>query len=308
MDKANTNTSSAATGRTKAPKKRNSDIRKEQNRIASRAYREKRKQKLALLDEILKTDSQTDSMSSVSDDNEGYTTSWSLSRHASNSPVPATLSAVPVNSPWPVMSPPLSSSVPGYGHEAYDGWMNSFDQQSNGYSTGNDYVHPYIPNEVGDNALGTSAPYNVQSITSITSAPSTPPVAPVPLDPMLVANHFTQQQRHPQPGQHPNLPNSSTYGGEETQRQLWVGSLEDNAMVALERFAGFSYVQQQQVLAMIRKRRNMSQNTSSHQAMEYGYPTCQATPPPTSQFINSDYRKYQTMRQASGSPIPSGHH
>ncbi|KAI1437558.1 hypothetical protein GGR50DRAFT_46379 [Xylaria sp. CBS 124048] len=50
-------------------KPRNSAVRKEQNRKASWAYREKRKQKLALLDEILRAESRTDvSMSSVSDE------------------------------------------------------------------------------------------------------------------------------------------------------------------------------------------------------------------------------------------------
>ncbi|KAI2467723.1 hypothetical protein F4781DRAFT_400931 [Annulohypoxylon bovei var. microspora] len=304
----NSNTSTAS-GRTKTLKKRNSDVRKEQNRIASRAYREKRKQKLALLDEILKSDSQTDSMSSVSDETEGYTTSWSLqSRQASNSPIPAALSTVPVASPWPVVSPPMSSAVPGYGHDTYDGWMNSYDHPSHTYPTSNDYVQSYMTTEVGDHSLDASS-YNIQSIPSVTSTPSTPPVPSIPLDPMLVS-HFTQQHRHPQSAQHQNMANSSNLAGgdDEIQRQLWVGSLEENALTALERFSGYSHVQQQQVLAWIRKRRNLSHNTSSHQGLEYRYPTCQATPPPSAQFVNNDFRKYQSMRQASGSPIPHGHH
>ncbi|KAI1096215.1 hypothetical protein F5B19DRAFT_488830 [Rostrohypoxylon terebratum] len=297
----NTNATTTTSGRTKAPKKRNSDVRKEQNRIASRAYREKRKQKLALLDEILKSDSQTDSMSSVSDETEGYTTSWSLqSRQASNSPIPVALSAVPVTSSWPVVSPPMSSAVPNYGHDTYDGWMNSFDHPSHTFPTSNDYVQSYLATEVRDHSLDTSASYNMQSIPSVTSTPSTPPVPAVPLDPMLV-NQFAQHH-HPQSMQ--------SQGDDEISRQLWVGSLEDNALTALERFGGYSHVQQQQVLAWVRKRRNLSHNTSSHQGLEYRYPTCQATPPPSvpAQFVNSDFRKYQSMRQASGSPIPHGHH
>ncbi|KAI1455716.1 hypothetical protein F4805DRAFT_264585 [Annulohypoxylon moriforme] len=305
----NTNTSTTS-GRTKAPKKRNSDVRKEQNRIASRAYREKRKQKLALLDEILKSDSQTDSMSSVSDETEGYTTSWSLqSRQASNSPIPAALSTVPVASPWPVVSPPMSSAVPSYGHDTYDGWMNSFDHSSHNFPTSNDYVQSYLATEVGDHSLDASASYNMQSMPSVTSTPSTPPIPSIPMDPMLVSQFA--QHRHPQSAQNQgmaNLSNPVGGGDDEISRQLWVGSLEDNALTALERFGGYSHVQQQQVLAWVRKRRNLSQNASSHQGLEYRYPTCQATPPPSAQFVNSDFRKYQSMRHASGSPIPHGHH
>ncbi|KAI1382229.1 hypothetical protein F4677DRAFT_401286 [Hypoxylon crocopeplum] len=307
MDKTNMNTSTS--GRTKTPKKRNSDVRKEQNRIASRAYREKRKQKLALLDEILKTDSQTDSMSSVSDETEGYTASWALqSRQASNSPVPATLPVVPVPAQWPAASPSMPPAVPAYGHDTYDGWMNSFDQQNNAYTTGNTYGHTFIPTEVGENSLNTAS-YNMQSIPSITSAPSTPPVPPVPLDPMLV-NHYAPHH-HTQLGQNHSITNPSslpTYGDDEVHRQSWVASLEDDVLVAVERFAGFSHVQQQQVLALIQKRRDLSRNTSGHQSLDFRYPACQATPPPSAQFVSNDFRKYQTMRQASGSPIPNGHH
>ncbi|RSL56295.1 hypothetical protein CEP54_008925 [Fusarium duplospermum] len=47
------NNKPAQVKKAKAPAKRNSEARREQNRIASRNYREKRKQKLALLNEIL---------------------------------------------------------------------------------------------------------------------------------------------------------------------------------------------------------------------------------------------------------------
>ncbi|KAI2640527.1 hypothetical protein GGS26DRAFT_538536 [Hypomontagnella submonticulosa] len=305
MDKATSSASLATSTRTKAPKKRNSDVRKEQNRIASRAYREKRKQKLALLDEILKSDSQTDSMSSVSDETEGYTGSWSLqSRQASNSPAPSAMHAVPVATPWPAASPSMSSSVPAYGHDTYDGWMNSFEQPNNVFPAANNYVHPFIHSEIGGNSLENAASYNVQSIAAITSAPSTPPVAPIPLDPMLVPNHFVPQRRHHQPEQGQNLATSSNpgYDDDEMQRQLWVASLEDGALLALERFAGFSHAQQQQTMAMIQKRRHISQNASNHHGIDFRYQTCQATPPPSTRFVNTDFRKYQSMRQASGSP------
>ncbi|OTB08835.1 hypothetical protein M426DRAFT_18904 [Hypoxylon sp. CI-4A] len=295
MDRTTTNTTTS--GRTKAPKKRNSDIRKEQNRIASRAYREKRKQKLALLDEILKTDSQTDSMSSASDETEAHSASWS--RQASDSPVPAAL----VPTQWSTASPSMSSAVPSYGHNTYDGWMNPFEQQNNAFPTSNDYMNPFISPEVGSNSLEVSSSYSVQPISSITSAPLTPPVPPILLDPLLGGGHYTPQ--HTYATHHQNIADSPdpVYGDDEIQRQLWVASLEDNTLAALEKFAGFSHVQQQQILAVIQKRKNIP----SHQGLELRYPAYQSTPPPSARFINTDYRKYQNMRHASGSPVPHGH-
>ncbi|KAI1661426.1 hypothetical protein F4813DRAFT_385957 [Daldinia decipiens] len=304
MDKASTNTTLASSTRTKQPKKRNSDVRKEQNRIASRAYREKRKQKLALLDEILKSDSQTDSMSSVSDETDGYNGSWTFQdRQASGSPVPGALQ-VPAVAQWAAASPSISSAVPSYSHGAYEGWMSSFNQPDNAFPASNEYAHSFIPTEVGDNSLGNPVQFTIQSLTS---APSTPSVPPIPLDPLLVANNFAPQHRHNQLAQHRNIPSSSNpiYNNDETQRQLWVASLEDDVLVELERFAGYSHIQQQQILAMIQKRRSLAQNRSNHQNVEFRYPTCQATPPSTAQFVNTDFRKYQSMRQVSGSPIPS---
>ncbi|OTB18405.1 hypothetical protein K445DRAFT_9359 [Daldinia sp. EC12] len=305
MDKASTNTSPASSARSKQPKKRNSDVRKEQNRIASRAYREKRKQKLALLDEILKSDSQTDSMSSVSDETDGYNGSWTFQdRQASGSPIPGALQ-VPAVAQWAAASPPMSSSVPNYTHDAYEGWMNSFSQPENTFPTNNEFAHPFIPTEVGDNSLGNSVPFNMQSLTSATSTPSIPSI---PLDPLLVANNFAPQHRHNQLAQSRNIMGSPNpvYNNDEAQRQLWVSSLEDDVLAELERFAGYSHVQQQQILAMIQKRRSLGQNGSNHQNIEFKYQAYQATPPSTAQFVNTDFRKYQSMRQASGSPIPSG--
>ncbi|KAI1779993.1 hypothetical protein F4818DRAFT_161415 [Hypoxylon cercidicola] len=309
MDKTTSSNTSTTSSRTKSAKKRNSDVRKEQNRIASRAYREKRKQKLALLDEILKTDSQTDSMSSISDETEGYTASWSLaqSRHASNSPVPATLSTVPVTTQWSTTSPPMPSAVPGYSHDSYENWMNCFDRPSNAFPNNNDYVQQYVSTEVGGNSLDTVASYSMPSLPSMTSAPSTPPVPSMPLDPMLVAN-FAPHSHHAQPAHIPGSSNLPTYNSEDLQRQIWVDSLEDNAVMALERFSGLSHVQQKQVLALIHERRQIPRSTSHDQGSEFMYPTCQATPPPSAQFISADFRKYQDMRQASGSPIPGRHH
>ncbi|KAI1759757.1 hypothetical protein GGR53DRAFT_512658 [Hypoxylon sp. FL1150] len=302
---------STTSSRTKMAKKRNSDVRKEQNRIASRAYREKRKQKLALLDEILKTDSQTDSMSSVSDETEGYTASWSLaqSRHASNSPVPAALSAVPVATQWSATSPPMSSAIPGYSHDSYESWISCYDRPNNTYSTtSNDYVQQYVSAEIGGNSLDAPVSYNMSSLPSMTLAPSTPPVPPMPLEP-LIATNFTPRPPHAQPVHITSSSNLPTYINEDLQRQIWVDSLEDSTVMALEKFGGLSHVQQRQVLTLIQERRQLHPPSTAHdQNSEFMHPTCQATPPPSAQFISTDFRKYQNMRQASGSPIPSRHY
>ncbi len=217
-------------------------------------------------------------MSSVSDEPEGYAGSWSLqSRQASNSPAPATL---PLVSPWPVPSPAMSSVIPAYGHDTYEGWMSTFDQQDNAYPTSNEYVHPYIPTETGDNALGTAAAYNLQSIPSMASDPSTPPIQSIPLDPSL-SNSFSLHHHHVPP------PLFQTHDDDEIQRQSWVASLEEDALVALDKFAGLSHVQQQKALVLIRKRRGLSQNAANYQNFEFGYPSCQATPPPSGKRNNT---------------------
>ncbi|KAI0176293.1 hypothetical protein GGR52DRAFT_354321 [Hypoxylon sp. FL1284] len=310
MDVTNSSNASTTCSRAKSAKKRNSDVRKEQNRIASRAYREKRKQKLALLDEILKTDSQTDSMSSVSDETEGYTAAWSLaqSRHASGSPVPAALSTVPTTAAqWSTTGPPMPSVVPEYGHDSYDGWTSYFGRSGNAFPASNDYTQQFVLAEVGGHSLDTASSYNLPSIPSMTSGSSTPPMPPISLDPLL-ATSFQAQPHHTQPLHISSSSNLPSYGGEDLQRQLWIDSLDDNSVLALKRFGGLSYVQQRQVLATIQEKRHVPRNTSHDQNSGFIYPTCQATPPPSAHFISTDFRKYQSMRQASNSPIPRRHH
>lgn len=223
-------------------------------------------------------------MSSVSDETEGYTASWSLaqSRHASNSPVPAALSTVPVAPQWSATSPPLSSAIPGYSHDGYESWMNCYDRPNNAFSTSNDYAQQYLSTEAGGNSLDAAASYNMSSLPSMTSAPSTPPVPPMPLDPLLATN-FTPHPHHAQPVHISNLP---TYNNEDLQRQIWVDSLEDNTVMALEKFGGLSHVQQRHVLALIQERRQLPpRSTSQDQNSEFLYPTCQATPPPSGKRV-----------------------
>ncbi|KAI1082874.1 hypothetical protein F5B20DRAFT_487971 [Whalleya microplaca] len=261
MDK--TNTSSTTSNQGRASKSRNSDVRKEQNRVASRAYREKRKQKLALLNEILKSDSQTDSMSSVSDETDGYHASLSFpdSRHASHSPTPSVLPAVPVSAPWPPANQPMPSGVPAYGQGGYDScWMDSLGRPNDEFAERSDYVNSFIPTDAVGNPLGSSAQY-LPSIPTIASLPSTPPM---PLDPLLADNTLGHQNIG-------GSPNFSVYDDEEAQRQVWSTGLEDDVLVTLENFAKLNNAQQQQVLSIIQKGRIPQQPTSSDQNFDYRF-------------------------------------
>ncbi|KAI0008021.1 hypothetical protein F4779DRAFT_468085 [Xylariaceae sp. FL0662B] len=295
MDRTNTSSSQA-----KSSRSRNSDIRKEQNRIASRAYREKRKQKLALLNEILKSDSQTDSMSSVSDEADGYHTSlpFSQSRHASHSPTPAVLPLVSVpSSPWPAASPPMASGVQAYSQGGYDScWMDSLGPPPNDEFPGrSDYVHPFIPADAAGNPLGTATQY----IPSIPSVAALPPTPPLPLDPLLADSALARQGIT-------NSPNFSVYDDEEARRQAWAAGLEEDVMVALECFAKLNSVQQQQVLAIIQKGRSPHPPTTSGPGFEYRFQDFPGSPPLPDQYLRSDLHKNQCARQSAGSPIPSG--
>ncbi|KAI1322214.1 hypothetical protein F5Y16DRAFT_51358 [Xylariaceae sp. FL0255] len=107
MDKAKPSGSQETSGGQSSKRKGgNSATRKEQNRKASRIYREKRRQKLALLDELLRTDH--DSLSSASDETDSNYMAppeqdVNAQCRASKSPTPGYL-ATPVPPPPPPMA------------------------------------------------------------------------------------------------------------------------------------------------------------------------------------------------------------
>ncbi|KAI0913726.1 hypothetical protein F4823DRAFT_538006 [Ustulina deusta] len=232
---------------------RNSDIRKEQNRIASRAYREKRRQKLALLDEILKSDNHTDSMSSVSDETEynstapapefGTMESTSRTRNSSHSPAPYYMSAVPALPSGGVQH--LPSNNPNCDAEAYVGY------------SAKEYVQ-------GPERLGTHAHNpDISAIGMRTGYVSTlPPIAPMPSAPMFpfdeefMGDPFSA---YPLPdGSMPSFP-APTSG------------YDTNMINALQCLSRLNDSQQQQIVAYIQKRRNVMQPTAAGQALDFGY-------------------------------------
>ncbi|KAI5926830.1 hypothetical protein F4810DRAFT_707369 [Camillea tinctor] len=263
MDRSSNDTSATNSGRTRAPKSRNSDIRKEQNRVASRAYREKRKKKLALLDELLKSDSHTDSMSSVSDETDGNHTSFSIahSRHASNSPAPVVPPTHPSTAHWAATTQAMTSNAPSYGQETYaDYWMNNFDRSQDMFIPGTDYLQSFIPTDVASNNLETSSQYvsGIPSIAPVSSAPS------VLLDPALSESHLTTCHTYStQNGNIHNSPYISSYDDRE------ISGLESNMIHALESMAKLSYAQQQHVIELVQKRRSLSYSTTSDQSLDY---------------------------------------
>ncbi|KAI0594453.1 hypothetical protein F4775DRAFT_431058 [Biscogniauxia sp. FL1348] len=276
MDRASNDTSTTNGGRPRAPKSRNSDIRKEQNRVASRAYREKRKKKLALLDELLKSDSHTDSMSSVSDEMDGHHTPLSIahSRHASNSPAPVAPSIHPSTAHWAATTQAMASNAPSYSQETYaDCWMNSFDHSQDIFTPGTDYLQSFIPTDVASNSLRTASQYagGIQSIAPMSSAPS------VALDPALSDSHLTTYHTY---STHNGSINNSPYIPAYDDGE--ISGLENDMIHALESLSKLSYSQQQHVFDLVQKRRSLSYSTTSDHSLDYSkYADYQMAMPPT---------------------------
>ncbi|KAI1345150.1 hypothetical protein F5Y15DRAFT_18678 [Xylariaceae sp. FL0016] len=232
--------STASNGQAKGPKSRNSEVRKEQNRIASRAYREKRKQRLALLDEILKSDSQTDSMSSVSDETQGISTPHSVSRcrDLAKSPAPKA-SSLPTKPQWPAVAQ-------SFRQEPYENhWMKYSDRNSDMFATPHNYLPPtpshYIP-----------------SVAPTPSATSTPVFS---FDPGITTPHLISYQIYPTYFQEPQ--SLSRYDGSEVQ------SSEEDMMSAVESLSRLNSSQQQQVMAAVQRRRRLSHSERDNHSLEF---------------------------------------
>ncbi|KAI8947694.1 hypothetical protein F4801DRAFT_494088 [Xylaria longipes] len=244
---------------TRRRKGRNSDIRKEQNRIASRAYREKRRQKLALLDEILRSDNHTDSMSSVSDETEYNSTtaaseframeSTGKTRHSSNSPAPYYMSAVPALASVPAGIHHLPSNGPNRDTEAYASSYSVKDyggQEAERLAT----QHAGYADDPIISTIGMSSGY-ASPLPSVTPMPSTPMF---PFDEEFVGDSFNVYPP----------PDSSALG-------FPVASGYDPNMInALQSLSRLNDTQQQQIVALIQKRREMPP-TATDNAFHLGY-------------------------------------
>ncbi|KAI3329178.1 hypothetical protein HD806DRAFT_548315 [Xylariaceae sp. AK1471] len=227
---------------TRKRKGRNSDLRKEQNRIASRAYREKRKQKLALLNEILKSDSHTDSMSSVSDETEFNPTTPALeframeephrSRHSSDSPAPFYLPPVPALAPMAAGIQPLSSNGPSCDTETYVSYpMSGYSQENDEIATHAEYAR--------DSIVGMSSDYGSPH-SSVTPMPSTPLF---PYNEEFVGDAFSA---YPLPdGSMPSFSATSGY--------------DPNMINALQSISRLNDSQQQEIVAYLQKKRSLVQ-------------------------------------------------
>ncbi|KAK5634430.1 hypothetical protein RRF57_010143 [Xylaria bambusicola] len=228
---------------------RNSDIRKEQNRIASRAYREKRRQKLALLDEILK-DTHPDSMSSVSDETESPAPEFRTmeptrrTRNSSHSPAPYFMPSVPA-----IPSVPMPSNGPSHDADAYVSYLvKDYVQDAEGLAT-----HTHNPNS---SAIGMSTGY-VSSLPPISPMPSTPMF---PFDEDFMGDPFST---YPLPGSSvTSFPNPNS-------------GYDSNMINALQSLSRLDDGQQQQILAILQKKRSFLHPDNT---LDPTYSTYQAVP------------------------------
>ncbi|KAI0972561.1 hypothetical protein F4678DRAFT_43178 [Xylaria arbuscula] len=264
---ATSNSPPAPDSQTRKRKGRNSDVRKEQNRIASRAYREKRRQKLALLDEILKTDSHNDSMSSVSDETEYNSTTPAAelrtmdsnrrTRNSSQSPAPYYMSAIPAPPPVPAGVKTLPSNVPNCDTDAYVGYsVKDYVQEAERLGT-----HAHDPNI---SAIGMSTGY----------VSPFPPISPMPSTPMFP---FDDEFMGDPYSAYPPIPDGSVSGFPAP-----TSGYDSNMMHALHSLSRLDDNQQQQVVADLQKRRHAMQSTATAHALELSYGTYQIPVPRSS--------------------------
>lgn len=270
--------SASNTPQSKVPKPRNTEARKEQNRIASRAYSEslhrwlgmnfhvelttfpgeKRRHKLALLDHILNTDDgESPSSHSEADDAHGVL-SVAHSRDTSISPMPTPqlLATASTASTWPA-SDHMSAETENFGGGTFDDlWMNDFDRSNNIFATDSEFVTGYHTSSTTPFAPNLSLP------TSI------------PVDQILGTVHTNS---------YPDPARSTSGTGQETpliyDDPALNSDMHGSAMTAaLDSFSRLNPAQQQQLLDIIHKQRNMSTVMGSNQTWntQVDYP---ATPP-----------------------------
>ncbi|KAK9776969.1 putative BZIP domain-containing protein [Seiridium cardinale] len=286
--------STTGTTRGKASKPRNTEARKEQNRIASRAYREKRKQKLALLDQILSTEDGDSSISpSEGDDSQGIM-SVASSRQASSSPVPAPshmLGAVPTTV-WPSNGQALAGTDQfGAGH--FDElWMSDLEPSSGMFGPTHNFVAPFHAADITPLENSTQFPPSLPAMTALHS---------MPVDPTLPTPHAGSYTEHAR-----NTPRA----GHETPSiydQPSFNSNSNSAMAAaLESFSRLNAAQQQQLLEIIYKRRGMpgAMELDRTWDMHVNYPAT----PPAGRANSSPMNDINLGRRADIAPRPISKH
>lgn len=265
---------------------------------------EKRKQKLALLDELLRNDSR-DSASSISDEADEHFGPAGLpirGRRVSSSPAPSSLPHTPLPPQWAAVAVTTagqdmaSVGVPGYGVETYvDNWMSYFDRGSNGSSVlfeggqqqqqqnhqpPHDFARNFVSPDAESFSLNSSssqfysapAPAATATTTAATSAT-------IPLDPSL-AEAQASQYSHPGAALGGYPPELLGYEGAEIRS--YVADMDPKMMATLENFESLSARQQQEFLSLIRKRRTRSEPSGMEgDSLEMRYlGDYQVVPPP----------------------------
>ncbi|KAI0200068.1 hypothetical protein F4808DRAFT_430452 [Astrocystis sublimbata] len=240
--------------RAQSRKRQNSNVRKEQNRIASRAYREKRRQKLALLDEILKSDSKSDTTSSVSDETELNSTT-SVRDHlaaesvggfrypsSTNSPTPYYMSHIPAPSevPFPPFDRPNYDAVPYSVEDNTSQEAGSFATQQTGHLS-----VPYLF------TTGMSPDYMYPQATE-TPMMSKPTLT---FDRQLIGDSYNEP--NPADSIMPAFPAPLHY--------------DSNMINALQSLSRLNDTQQQQIVAYIQKKKSRIQPSATASPPHFGF-------------------------------------
>lgn len=257
METSNSPPTSSPDSQTRKRKGRNSDIRKEQNRIASRAYREKRRQKLALLNEILKSDNHADSMSSVSDETEsGPVTptpefrkadSGSRAGSSQHSPASYCISAAPEIVTIAAAFPPLPSNGPPRDTGAYISYpVKGYSREAERLGTRAEYA--YDPSL---SAMGVSSDY-APPLTTMGSMPSAPMFA---FDDDSTGGFYSACPSPESSSSNVRGHPPSTTSGHDTDVANAIRSLSK-----------LNDTQQQQIIAYIQRKRHAAQVASADNA------------------------------------------
>ncbi|KAH8200732.1 hypothetical protein TruAng_005121 [Truncatella angustata] len=249
----------------KPPKPRNTEARKEQNRIASRAY--------TLLDQILKTDDVADSSpSSPSDAGDcalSVMCSSSSSRDSSGSPLPAP-EALPVSDATAPLWPPniadgMSDLTNHYGGVVSDSldnlWMGALGQDGYVFDAHHGLVDIYHP-------------ANVPLLESQLHPGLTPLISsyPPPED-TLLEEHYGVSHVAESQGTH-----DTRHDAPYSYSEVGVHPAQDSAVDAvLNSFSQLDESQQRRVLKIIHRKRGRTGPVPLAWDMTLSYPV---TPPP----------------------------
>ncbi|ETS86590.1 hypothetical protein PFICI_00418 [Pestalotiopsis fici W106-1] len=290
----------------KTPKPRNSEARKEQNRIASRAYREKRKQKLALLDQILNIED-TDAASSPSDIDgisQGSLSVVAQSREPSQSPVPATTTSL-------ATAPPVLSWLSTSSNTHLPGESLSLDMTGGGGGRGGEAFgsdmwfteYEYTDSTINNNNNNTTTLFGATDHQDFMTTPAYPNHHAH----QYTADYATSSDLHHHHIAPSTPPQTCLDTGAMYDTTTWLSQSKESpsetpVAAALAVFSHLSPTQQDQMLEIIYKQRGILGTTSLNNGVN-----CPATPPSDLSYGPRTYA-HQYRESVSKSNRPRSHY